>query len=89
MNQENFIFEILSSTNGITKVEPNDLLFSRIQRSINNKNTIATKWIWVAAASIALLVSLNVAFVISNSNKKISDSELLANSIINNNQLYN
>lgn len=89
MNQENFIYEILSSTNGITKVEPNDLLFSRIQRSINNKNKVATKWIWIAAASIVLLVSLNVAFVISNSNKKISDSELLANSIINNNQLYN
>lgn len=89
MCQENFIYKILSSANGITKVEPNDLLFSRIQRSINNKNKVSTKWIWVAAASILLLVSLNVALVISNSNTKISDSELLANSIINNNQLYN
>jgi hypothetical protein len=89
MNQENFIYEILNSTNGITKVDPNDLLFSRIQRSINNKNKVSTKWIWVVAAFIVLLVSLNVALVISNSNTKISDSELLVNSIINNNQLYN
>lgn len=89
MNQENFIYGILSSTNGITKVEPNDLLFSRIQISINNKTKVVTKWIWAAAASIVVLVSVNVALVISNSNTKITDSELLANSILNNNQLYN
>lgn len=89
MNQKKFIQEILSSTNGIKKVEPNNLLFSSIQRSINNKNKVATQWIWAAAASIVVLVSVNVALVISNSNTKTNDSEVIANAIVSNNQLYN
>ena len=89
MEKEKFINEILNSTNGITNITPNDFLLLRIQNKINNQNKVATKWVWMAAASIVFLVSLNSILLFSSFNKKTNDTELLVNTISNDNQLYN
>jgi hypothetical protein len=88
MEQENWINEILESTNGITPVMPDAKLFSKIQNRIKSQKTVEPLWIWLAAASIILLVTLNIHFVLSKSSKKEEASELIASSLTKSNQLY-
>lgn len=88
MTQENWINNILNSTDGMIKVVPNDLLFSKIQNTIKLENIISNKWIWVAAASFVLLFSLNSIVCYSKNYKKQNQIIALENSISNNNQLY-
>jgi hypothetical protein len=90
MEQENWINEILDSTNGITSAMPDAKLFSKIQNKIENHKTLEPQWILLAAASIILLVALNIAFLISNTSKSSDDesTEQVVSSIAKSNQLY-
>lgn len=63
MEKENWINEILSSTDQIVKVLPSDGLYAKIQSQIQQQRTVETKWVWLAAASMLLLVSLNIKMV--------------------------
>lgn len=89
MEQENFIHDILNSTNGITKVDPSDDLFSRIEQRINEKSVVPMSTLWLVAASIVLLMSLNV-FVLAtkNTSSHKSSTTELESSIHKSNQLY-
>ena len=88
MEQEKWINSVMNSTDGITQVEPNDSLFSKIENKIKEQNVVSNKWIWVAAASLAILFLLNFKVIFSKSKKSNSDTEMLASSIYNSNQLY-
>lgn len=88
METNNWINDILESTNGITKVTPNQALFSKIQNNINAQNTVSNQWIWVAAASFAVLVTLNLKFIFSSQNKTEVPTETSILSVSNSNQLY-
>lgn len=88
METENWINEILQSTEGMQPAVPNDALFSKITKRIQEENTIAPQWIWLAAASIAILVSINVKLVFFKSQKEKSATELYAASLTKSNQLY-
>ena len=88
METENRIIEILNSSDGITKVAPDEALFSKIQIKINNQNSISKQWIWLAAASFALLLSLNVKFIYSNKTNSNKETESIISSVTNSNQLY-
>lgn len=88
MEKENWINEILESTNGIVAVVPDANLFSKIQKRIKSDNTISTKWVWLAAASIMLLISVNIKFVCFKSNKEKASTESIAASLSKSNQLY-
>ena len=88
METENRINEILNSSYGITKVAPDEALFSKIQMKINNQNFISKQWIWMAAASFTILVSLNVTMLLSNTTKSSAPSETIVSTVSNSNQLY-
>ena len=88
METENRINEILNSSDGITKVAPDVTLFSKIQIKINNQNSISKQWIWIAAASFTLLLSLNVKFIYSNKTNSTKETESIISSVTNSNQLY-
>jgi hypothetical protein len=88
VESKNWINDILNSSNGITKVTPSTLLFSKIQNKINIQNTISIRWIWVAAASFIILVSLNVKMLLSNPTKASVPTETIVSSVSNCNQLY-
>ena len=80
MEKENWINEILSSTDHIVKVLPSDGLYAKIQSQIKQQKTVETKWVWLAAASMLLLVSLNIKMV-SNElkiEKKYQEEALIA-----------
>jgi len=85
METENWINNVLNSTDGMTKVIPSDLLFYKIQNRIRN-NKISTHWIWLAAASFTILISLNIKIVFGESNK--NQIETLTSTIAKSNQLY-
>jgi len=88
MEANNWINDILNSSNGITKVTPDALLFSKIQNRISIQNTVSSQWIWGAAASFTILVSLNVKMLLSNTAKTAAPTETIVSSVSNSNQLY-
>jgi hypothetical protein len=87
METEEWINEVLKSAEGIVKISPDDALFFKIQNRIND-TTLSNRWIWIAAASFIILVSLNMKFVFGKANSKESQTEVLASTIVQSNQLY-
>ena len=88
MEANNWINDVLNSSDGITKVLPDALLFSKIQNRISIQNTVSSQWIWIAAASFTILVSLNVKMLLSNTTKTAVPTETIVSSVSNSNQLY-
>lgn len=79
----------MSSTNGMTPVEPSDTLLSKIQQKINQQNKVSPKTVWLAAASIAVLIVLNITVLKTKDKTKIETTtayqEMTGNQ---SNQLY-
>lgn len=89
MEREQFIEKILNSTNGITKVVPGDDLFSKIQQRIQLEVKVSSKTLWLVAASIAILVMLNLSVLASRTNEKdTSTTAYLEMTVNKSNQLY-
>lgn len=88
METENWINEVLKSTNGMTKVVPDDALFSKIENRIQMKTTVPNLWLWTAAACFIILLSLNIKLIVSKSNQSGNKTEQLNSSITKTNQLY-
>jgi uncharacterized membrane protein YvbJ len=89
MERNNWIETILNSTNGIKSVEPSDDLFSKIQQRIQNDNKVSSKTIWLVAASIAVLVLLNITIIITKTKeRKTSSTAYFENTLNKSNQLY-
>jgi hypothetical protein len=86
MEQDTFIEKILNSTNGITKVNPSDSVFSKIQQQIDDIKPIDITTKWLIAASIILLISLNIGLITKNTSKKENLTQIVS---VDNNQLYN
>lgn len=88
MERNNWITTILNSTNGITPVTPNDDLFSKIQLRIQ-ETKISSKTLWLVAASIAVLVLLNVSIIASKSKSETNSTTAYLEMTVNkSNQLY-
>jgi hypothetical protein len=88
MKTENWTTEIMESTNGMMKMIPNKLLFDKIQNKINLETKVSNKWIFVAVATFALLISINIKLSKSNLVKTNTQSETVISTISNTNQLY-
>lgn len=89
MERNNWIETILNSTNGITPVAPSDDLFSKIQQRIQQDNKVSSKTLWLVAASIAVLVVLNITVITTKSkSNKNSTTAYLEMTVNKNNQLY-
>lgn len=87
MEKENWINEILNNTKGIMKVAPDEELFSKIQNRI--QNNVSTQTLWLAAASIAILLALNISAIGGSKSKKEDTMEVaLSYSLNKSNQLY-
>jgi hypothetical protein len=89
MEKENYIETIINSTNGITKVTPSDDLFSKIELRIQSTTTVSAKTLWLVAASIVILLTINVSVIMKN--KTTSESQIatsLAATLTKSNQLY-
>jgi uncharacterized membrane protein YvbJ len=88
MEKENWIENVLNSTNGITTVTPSDDLFSKIQQRIQ-ETKVSSKTLWLVAASIAVLVILNITVITSKSkSEKNATAAYLEMTVNKDNQLY-
>ena len=89
MERNNWIKNILNSTNGITPVVPSDDLFSKIRQRIQQDNKVSSKTVWLVAASIAVLVMLNFSALASKTKQKTSSTTAYLEMTVNkSNQLY-
>ena len=89
MEKEVWIENILNSTNGLTQVVPSDALLSRIQKRINQQSTVSSKTVWLVAASIAVLVMINISVLKTKTTQKTNTTTSYLESTLNqSNQLY-
>lgn len=89
MEKDNWIENILNSTNGITTVSPSDNLFSKIQSRIKNQNKVSEKTVWLVTASIAVLVLLNFTVLLTKTKEsKTTTTVFFENTLNKSNQLY-
>ena len=89
MEKQTWIENILNSTNGITQVAPSDDLFSKIRQRIQLEAKVSSKTLWLVAASIAVLVLLNITVITSKSKQtKNSTTAYLEMTVNQSNQLY-
>ncbi len=88
MEQDKWIENVLSSANGIVKMEPNDLLFSKIEKQIEQNNRNSKSSLWLVAASITIFLSLSfIVFQLISFTSKENISSFEQQFSINN-QLY-
>lgn len=88
MRKEDFIYNVLNSVDGMSKAIPHDDLFSKIEQKIASKNVVPMQTIWLVAASIVVLISLNIVLLSSSLNENQSEMASLERVINKNNQLY-
>lgn len=87
MDKEDFILKILNSLEGISKAIPEDAVFQRINQRIKG-SFVSQKLLLLAAASIIILISVNIALVCFTENDQASEGEIMAHSINKSNQIY-
>ncbi|WP_298117176.1 hypothetical protein [Flavobacterium sp.] len=87
MEKEDFINNILNSVDGITSVTPSDIVLQKIEQRIK-ESQISTRTLWLVAASIIILVSLNIILINDKSGSNESEIASLEQSINKSNQLY-
>jgi len=86
--KEIWIKSVLESTNGITQVAPNVALFSKIKLKIKDEKA-DPKTIWLVAASILVLVLLNIsALRTQNFSSQEKKTLYLSETLSQSNQLY-
>ncbi|GIZ08849.1 hypothetical protein [Flavobacterium sp. UMI-01] len=89
MEKEKWINEIIDSTNHIVKVLPSDGLYAKIQTQMNVQKTIDIKWVWLVAASILILASINIKVVLNEiQSVKETEKTALVASLSDTNQFY-
>lgn len=88
MEKEQWIQTVLNSTNGITAVTPSDDLLVKIRLKIKQQEKVTPTTVWWVAASIALLVTLNVMLLQKAKTKDNSTSSYLEHNLNQSNQLY-
>lgn len=90
METEFWINEILKSTDGMTQVTPSADLLSKIEQKIFlKKNTFSRKTVWLVAASIVFLITINISALHFNKKANKDASETIIASTLNiSNQLY-
>ncbi len=91
MEQNNWITKVLNSTNGMKAVEPSDTLLDKIKQKINQHETVSPATVWLVAASVVVLVALNITVMMTKSQTKTEStptSAYLQTSMNQSNQLY-
>ncbi len=88
MEKEQWIQTVLNSTNGMSAAMPSDDLLAKIQLKIKQREKVAPTTVWWIAASIAVLVTLNVTLLQKAKTKDNSNSSYLEHTLNQSNQLY-
>jgi len=88
MEKDQWIQTVMNSTNAISAVTPSDDLLARIQLKIKQQEKVTPTTVWWIAASIAVLLTLNVALLQKAKTRVNSTSSYLEHTLNQSNQLY-
>jgi len=88
MEKEHWINEILNSTTGMAKATPDSSLYLKIQNKIKNSDIVSPTWLWIAAASIAILFLLNARVVCTKLENTKAQTASVAATLSASNQIY-
>ena len=88
MEKDQWIQTVMNSTNAISAVTPSDDLLARIQLKIKQQEKVTPTTVWWIAASIAVLLTLNVALLQKAKTRDNSTSSYLEHTLNQSNQLY-
>ena len=88
MEKDQWIQTVMNSTNGISAVTPSGDLLARIQLKIKQQEKVTPTTVWWIAASIAVLLTLNVALLQKAKTRDNSTSSYLEHTLNQSNQLY-
>jgi hypothetical protein len=89
MERENWIEKVINSTNGMKAVVPGDDLLAKIQLKIKQQEKVSPTTVWLVAASIVVLVALNLTLLNQKSKDKDNTATIyLENTLNKSNQLY-
>ena len=88
MNKQDFIEKILNSTVGVTQVIPDDTLFDRIQIKIEQEKSKTSPTLWLVAASILILLSINISILTTSTIRSNATSDVSQLVSTTDNQLY-
>jgi hypothetical protein len=89
MKQEEWIQQVMNCTTGIQKVSPRDDLYAKIKDKLNVPIRVSPYKVWLVAASLFLLLVLNISALYSNSKNSQKTDTMKSSYIINqSNQLY-
>ena len=89
MEKENWINQILNSSNGMMQIAPSTDLFSKIQQKIYlKKETVSVKTVWLIAASIIVLALVNITVFKNNTFENDTSETIIATTLNKSNQLY-
>jgi hypothetical protein len=87
MEKELWIETVIESSTGIPRVLPDKALFAKIRNRIQNQN-VPIRLVYLAAASLLVLISLNVKIVVAKSANEKSGTAVVAKYLSRSNQLY-
>ena len=93
MEKQRWIEEVMSSTEGMQKLTPSEGMYDAIQAKLYEQKTqMPQRTVWIAAASVVLLATLNIVTIKKvfskgepQATEKTQDSE---SPLYVNNQLY-
>lgn len=85
--KDKWVNSILESSDGMQQVAPNEALLSKINSRINAEQPIPILTRWMVAASIVILISLNIT--LASQESKVQEKTEISSLVENNgNQLY-
>ncbi|AWG20070.1 hypothetical protein FFWV33_00315 [Flavobacterium faecale] len=89
MEKDKWIEEVMDTANQIVEVAPADGLYFQIQQKLNAKKKVRKEVLWLAAASIVILASINIKVIYSDLQveHEIEETALVA-SVSDSNQFY-
>lgn len=89
MNQQDFINQVFNSIDGIEKMNPKNDLFDKIVSRIDAQKNVSSKYIWLAAASIAALLIVNITILSKQAITPQTEKNIIFAQFDKSNQIYN
>ncbi|WP_460964717.1 hypothetical protein [Spirosoma litoris] len=90
LKKNKWINDILSSSDGIQRVDPSPFLFAKIQTQLDTEASavyLPARTVWLVVASFALLLLLNWR-IISQQSAPFSPNSTELNAVVSDMQLY-
>ncbi|AWH85966.1 hypothetical protein HYN59_12985 [Flavobacterium album] len=88
MEKQKWIEDVIDSGSRVRKLAPRDSLLEAIERRVAPVAEVPARKVWIAAASVAVLIALNFAAIKAAGDTGTEKSSTTETPLYTNNQLY-